>query len=708
MASVLLAASPAVLYNPVYDISNGKWVAQNTTDNTVYNLPTTSADPYVHTSFFFAHVNRCNKFQCTEMNPQDYVWIAVIGGIFAAADAFGIGANDVANAFATSVGSRVLKLYQAVLIASVCEFLGALLLGASVTDTIRGGIIKATAFQTYNSGINAYIQAPELLMLLMQCALIGSSIWLNLATYLEFPVSTTHSIVGAIAGAGVAGFGPYAVKWNDESVTDISKKGIVSIVIGWFIAPVLAAGWAACFFLLTKYVVLVWDSAYKRALWFVPIFFFITFSINSFFIIWKGAPASADLTNMSTETATAISLGIGAGAGLIAGLIFVPLMRRRIAQLGLVKDSPHVYYGLSLLSWKGPAVVVNEEVKPMDEKVIKVDPIGAPGSTVVNVVDAAPPKKNGFLGFLGKAKEAALHGVSVDVISYSDDLHQMHEHSKKYDARAEALFSFLQVMTCAFASFAHGSNDVANAIGPFSAIMDIYYTGKLPVSCSYTSLQNVLLKTNLPAATPDPTSGKTPNAWEGDFDSVANPNKRSIYQTSIRNAVCSKNWPVPDELVTALGKAVSVDAKTGLNVAIAGSFGDAKVPVPVWILIFGGGMIVLGLSTWGYNIIRVLGNRLTYHSPSRGYSMELGATFTVLTASKLGLPVSTTQCITGATLGVGLMNFDVKAVNWLLFARIFFSWMITVPAAALMSGLVYGYATHTPNLGIIGVSSWRY
>jgi sodium-dependent phosphate transporter len=139
----------------------------------------------------------------------------------------------------------------------------------------------------------------------------------------------------------------------------------------------------------------------------------------------------------------------------------------------------------------------------------------------------------------------------------------------QYDNNTEHLYSFLQVMTACTASFAHGSNDVANAVGPYAAIYHIWSTSQ--------------------------PAGKNSN-------------------------------------------------------------------MPIWILVFGGAMIVIGLATYGYNIMRVLGNRLTLHSPSRGFSMELGAGITVILASQYAIPVSTTMCITGATLGVALCNGDCESL----------------------------------------------
>jgi sodium-dependent phosphate transporter len=121
------------------------------------------------------------------------------------------------------------------------------------------------------------------------------------------------------------------------------------------------------------------------------------------------------------------------------------------------------------------------------------------------------------------------------------------------------------------------------------------------------------------------------------------------------------------------------------------------VGIPVWILCAGGGAIVLGLFTYGYHVMRTLGNRLTLISPSRGFCMELASALTVLMATRLQLPISTTQCITGATVGVGLANGDWRCINPKLVAWIYLGWIITVPVTALISGVTMSMMLYAPD-----------
>ncbi|KAK9679452.1 hypothetical protein K7432_016259 [Basidiobolus ranarum] len=163
-------------------------------------------------------------------------------------DAYGIGANDVANSFSTSVASKSLTLAQACCIAIFTEFFGALLLGSETSETIRGKIIS----------LENFAGQPELLMLAMVCAVVGSSLWVIFATRNGWPVSTTHSIVGAIIGVGISAFGVDSVDW--------SYNGVAKIVTSWFISPVAAGIIASIIYMVTKIFVLAKSDSFERGL----------------------------------------------------------------------------------------------------------------------------------------------------------------------------------------------------------------------------------------------------------------------------------------------------------------------------------------------------------------------------------------------------------------------------------------------------------
>ncbi|KXS20648.1 phosphate transporter [Gonapodya prolifera JEL478] len=541
------------------------------------------------------------------MQPRDYTWLFALGLIQAFLDAYGIGANDVANSFATAVASKTISLRTACIIATFAEFLGALLLGKSTAETIRNGIITLGDFQKY----------PELLMLGMWCALIGSSTWVLVATSFGMPVSTTHSIVGAIIGMGIATYGSSVVIWNYD--------GVAKIVTSWFTSPIVAAIAAVVIYLSIKFFVMKSRNPFEMGLRTLPIFFFVTIGLNLFYVCIKGAGNLTKPESMPPAQQAAFFGGIFGAALLCAAFawfFYVPWLRRVLydeedLKVWHIPVAPFIgkqpKRTVALTPWgeermkaeRAAGALEEGEKKEGDaeetQAAIATTDVVAKGPN--DLAEIMASKKTIF----GKAAAVFTHGTEVEVANHdAERFHELHDVAIKYDSRAEELYSFLQIFTCTLASFAHGANDVANAIGPLSLIYLVWSQG----------------------------------------------------------GQCVR-----------LGKSVNVE---------------------VWILAFGGIAIDIGLLTYGYNVMRSLGNHITYHSPSRGFSMELGAGLTVLTASYIGLPVSTTHCITGATAGVGLCNARVNAINWKLLAWCFFSWIITLPIAGGIAAIFMAIIVNAP------------
>ncbi|GMF48553.1 unnamed protein product [[Candida] boidinii] len=212
------------------------------------------------------------------------------------------------------------------ILAAICEFLGAVLAGSRVSDTIRSKVLN----------LNAFKSTPSVLMLAMTCALVGSSTWLSFATYIRMPVSTTHSLVGGVIGAGVAAVGSKNVVWG--------WKGFSQIVASWFIAPAIAGGFAGIIFLIVKYAVLERKNSLRKALFFAPVVVFATFSILTMLIVWKGAP-NLHLNNLSTGATVGSIFGVG-GVATIIYLVFIhPFFYRRLVHNDWTLKFYHVLMG---------------------------------------------------------------------------------------------------------------------------------------------------------------------------------------------------------------------------------------------------------------------------------------------------------------------------------------------------------------------------
>jgi PiT family inorganic phosphate transporter len=402
-----------------------------------------------------------------------YLSLTAIFGLFMA---WGIGANDVANAMATSIGSKAVSLGQAVLIAAIFEFGGAVLAGGGVTSTIRKGIVN----------VGLFANDPTLLIYGMLASLLAAGLWLLIASRFGWPVSTTHSIVGAIVGFAAVGLGIGSVHWGSVAV----------IVLGWVLSPVVAG--------IVAYVI---------------------FSSVQHFILDRADPLTA-------------------ARRLIPFYMF--LAGFTISAVTLIEGLAHIGMQLSLAASYALAVAIGLVIAGIGSLAVRRIPM--PSET-----------------------DRELHFGTI-----------------------ERLFGVLQVITACAMAFAHGSNDVANAIGPVAAVVGIVGTG-------------------------------------------------TVAQTS---------------------------------------------QVSIWVLALGGTGIVVGLATFGRKVIATVGTGITALTPSRGFSAELAAAATIVIGSGIGMPVSTTQTLVGAILGVGLAR-GIAAIDLRVVRGILLSWFVTVPAGALLSMLIF-------------------
>ena len=397
------------------------------------------------------------------------VTAAAVGFIMA----WGIGANDVANAMGTSVGSKALTIKQAIIIAMIFEFAGAFLAGGEVTSTIRNGIIDSSFFTN----------TPELLVYGMISSLLAAGIWLAFASYLGWPVSTTHSIVGAIIGFAAVGVTSDSVHWDE----------VTKIVGSWIVTPAISGFIAYLIFQSAQKLIFDTDKPFENAKRYVPFYM--------------------------------------AAAGFVMSLVTI---KKGLSHVGMNIDNSTGY-----LIAVAIAIVV-----------------AIAGRFVINKIKFDPQA--------GRAT---------------------------HFANVEKVFAVLMIVTACCMAFAHGSNDVANAIGPLAAVVSIVNNG-------------------------GEISEKAQLVW--------------------------------------------------------------------WILPLGAVGIVAGLALFGHRVIATIGKGITHLTPSRGFAAEMAAATTVVIASGTGLPISTTQTLVGAVLGVGMAR-GIAALNLGVIRNIVISWVVTLPAGAGLS-----------------------
>ncbi|GJQ84899.1 hypothetical protein Trydic_g512 [Trypoxylus dichotomus] len=533
------------------------------------------------------------------------LWIVIVSFIIAFILAFGIGANDVANSFGTSVGSKVLTILQACILATIFEIAGSILIGYKVSDTMRKGILDN----------NLYIGSEKELMLGFLSALTSSAIWLLVATFFKLPISGTHSIVGSTIGFSLVARGTKGLYW----------KTLLTIVGSWFVSPVLSGLASLLIYWIIRETILKRADPVRAGLISLPIFYGFTIIVNVFSIVHDG-PELLSMHNIPFWLVCTITGVIGLVTVIVVQVFVVPWQRKKLMEIG-PRDNVDFNIGESSettpegspknrsnrnsqLSERQLAVISeNNEMHAME---------GNKNNATKYVFVHGFDKKNGYAPALEtagnlKVAESTMtvninpplppNSSAVPLITNNsmgkmqgDDQACAIEINGNADAEEEnpkisKLFSFLQILTAIFGSFAHGGNDVSNAIGPLIAIWLIYIDGTV----------------------------------------------------------------------------------------------QEKSQSPIYLLLYGGAGISLGLWLWGRRVIQTIGEDLTKITPSTGFTIEIGAAFTVLIASKIGLPISTTHCKVGSVVFVGYFTSSRKGVDWKLFRNIIYAWVVTVPVAALLS-----------------------
>ncbi|MBD2346772.1 inorganic phosphate transporter [Anabaena subtropica FACHB-260] len=397
--------------------------------------------------------------------------------------AWNLGANDVANAMGTSVGSKAITLKQAIIIAGVLEFTGAVLFGHEVTETLATKVANPKLFAA----------TPQVLVTGMMTVLISCGLWLQIATSRGLPVSSSHAVVGAIAGFSWVALGVGAIDWSSIGL----------ITIGWILTPVISGAIAALFYSQIKHWILSQPNQISQLQEWIP--WLSTVLLGVFGVIVLPSLTQA-LTNFFID-----QLGVNIPPHDI------PLIAGAIAAVGL-----------TLISWRQ----------------------------------------------LGQGEKSSVNSP------------------------IESLFARFQVLSACFVAFAHGSNDVGNAIAPLAAIVYINQTGQVP------------------------TDGIT---------------------------------------------------------------------VPLWILILGGAGIVGGLAVWGEKVIATIGENIISLQPSSGFCAELATATTILLASRMGLPVSTSHALVGGVVGIGLVQ-SLNSVKFTTLQGIATAWLVTVPVSAVLSAAIFSIA----------------
>ncbi|XP_016814916.2 sodium-dependent phosphate transporter 2 isoform X4 [Pan troglodytes] len=593
------------------------------------------------------------------MAMDEYLWMVILGFIIAFILAFSVGANDVANSFGTAVGSGVVTLRQACILASIFETTGSVLLGAKVGETIRKGIID----------VNLYNETVETLM------------------------------------AG-----------------EVSAM----VVASWFISPLLSGFMSGLLFVLIRIFILKKEDPVPNGLRALPVFYAATIAINVFSIMYTGAPVLGLVLPM--WAIALISFGVALLFAFFVWLFVCPWMRRKITGK-LQKEG-----ALSRVSDESLSKVQEAEspvfkelpgAKANDDSTIPLT--GAAGETsgtsegtsagshpraaygrALSMTHGSvkSPISNGTFGFDGHTRSDGhvYHTVHKDSGLYKDLLHKIHiDRGPEEKPAQESNYRLLRrnnSYTCYTAAICglpvHATFRAADSSAPEDSeklVGDtVSYSKKRLRYDSYSSYCNAVAEAEIEAEEggvemklaselADPDQPREDPAEEEKEEKDAPEVHLLFHFLQVLTACFGSFAHGGNDVSNAIGPLVAL----WLIYKQGGVMQEAATPV--WLLFYGGVGICTGLWVWGRRVIQTMGKDLTPITPSSGFTIELASAFTVVIASNIGLPVSTTHCKVGSVVAVGWIR-SRKAVDWRLFRNIFVAWFVTVPVAGLFSAAV--------------------
>jgi sodium-dependent phosphate transporter len=385
--------------------------------------------------------------------------------------------------------------------------------------------------------------------------------------------------------------GADAVVWaQKDSGSFPPYKGVISIVLAWFVAPVLTGLTSAIIFWFVRFFVLRRKNAYTLSFWCLPPMVLVTVFINIYFVFTKGAKKSLSSAGDWSDAKSAwIAIVIAIGIAIITALIVLPLLKRHCEKLFDSNGRPIAHIDGTRIG----------EGEPKGTEM----QAGEGEAAAIDTVELGPnePVK---AAWHQRAWKGATHGLNVDIhkiVKTDATVNAIHERAEVFEPRVEYAFSYLQVFSAICVIFAHGAGEVGYMAGPLAAIWDVYNKGVLTKSVS----------------------------------------------------------------------------------------------PPVWVVLIGACGLVVGLATYGYNVTRAMGVSLAKLTPTRGFAAELATALVIMIAAQYGLPQSSSQCVTGAIVGVGLLE-GTEGVNWKQFGKQFLSWVGTLAVVGLGVAALFAQGVYAP------------
>jgi len=620
-----------------------------------------------------------------------YMWIMVTGAFGAFGFGYATGSNDVANAFGTSVGAKTLSLRTAVLLAVIFEFTGALVLGRVSAETIAGGIAKPSAF----------VSNPPAYAFGMSVVLWLGTILQLIASYRGLNVSATHCIIGGIVGVGMAWGGADAVYWAEPDPSKAPPiKGVVPIILSWFFSPILTACASAVIYGLNVFFVLRSEHSTSRSVYVLPILVFSTVMIDIYFVFTKGAKKSfAPDDDWSDSKAAWISACVAAGCAVLASIIGIPFLRWRIRRKVEQRDTDNAnaleaasndqerarlemiaqnnggnfgYQGNSTEISTQPGLMPNMPMMP-----------NMPNMTNMPM----PPANQGALVYAGQYNPSGYNPSG-----YNNNLPLMQQ---GYNFGLPSAARPYQIFGGNFGNASMQSSieyydPVKDANAPIAGPAEEPAKKAGLAKFKDAALRGVNYDIDKAIEEDPVVAAIHANARQWD------PDTEYIYGfLQVISAICvifAHGAGEVGYMAGPLAVIYNVVSNPGNNVVA----NNSKVTPEIWIILIGAFGLVIGLATYGYKVCAAVGTQMARITPSRGFAAELATSFIIMIAAQLGLPTSSSQCITGGILGVAAFE-GAKGINIKFVAQTMASWVVTTVSMALLSAAIFSQAVYAPS-----------
>jgi len=620
-----------------------------------------------------------------EGRPQyTYLWIVVLSSILAFLSGVAMGSNDVSSSFAATVGSRTLNIRSSLVLSAIFQILGSYFLGARVTKTVGRSVVNLSAFDYH----------LDLLMTGMMVVLIMTTVAVLLATYKEFPISTTQCIISTIVGFGLASPGS-PVNWNQ----------VLIICIAWVVAPILSASLSSLTFWLIRRFILRVANPLPRVFLLLPFLTWFTIALNLFFVLFV-SPLAKQL-GLSVGVGIGVCLAIGFVFGLILFLLRGRLERQVLEKRRKLEEEKLIKQQQELAKISEPHVLVIEDMAHPPQQ-------GEGAESATTTISFAE------MGQQQSTKQQADVEMNFTIrktTSHDSDKGEHHEH---HDLTHALLQIFDKANVLLSKADPTTRKDVLSK--EIRRVLHIHEKKMTETEVTTVDEQHHAIRRRLSIESISHLVAFEEQQRYFDEAEKQNPQLHQKAETFDDDAEDAFRYlQIITSIVAAFAQgANSIGNISGplsviVNIYNTATFVSGDTPVDEWVTWLGISGLVTGLFAFGYIVLTSVGVKMIHVTPSRGFTIGLSASTIVAIGSFTGLPLSTTHCIIGAIAGVGLVEkpysetgeelknltfiegLKKAPVNWRFIVQVIASWFGTVALGLAVGSGLFSFVTFSPS-----------